>query len=87
MAYICILLNKVHHLQTIHLWHHHIGDNEVGHISLCYLQAMLTIGSLKHLIAVGKDTHEECPEVGIVFNHQNAELATFGGWHRCVGKW
>ena len=65
-----ILLELMHHCQSVHDRHHHVGDDKVGQLLACRLQSLQAIVGSEHRVVMAKDGREEEPQVGIVLNDE-----------------
>ena len=72
MTDVVVLLDTMHHRQSVHHGHHHIGDNEVGHLLLGNLQSLFAIGSLQHGVVAAEDAYKEGAKVVVIFHYQES---------------
>ena len=62
-------------LESVHGWHHHIGDDDIGHECLCLVDALLTVGGKDHLEVGFEHTAYVGCHVGIVLNDKGKSLS------------
>ena len=60
----------MHHCQSVHDRHHHVGDDKVGQLLACRLQSLQAIVGSEHRVVMAKDGREEEPQVGIILNDE-----------------
>ena len=65
-----VLLELMHHCQSVHDRHHHVGNDEVGQLLACRLQSLQTIVGSEHGVVRAEDGREEEPQVGIVLDNE-----------------
>lgn len=63
-------LHVLAELQTVHHGHHHVGDNQVGHYLVGYVEALLAVLSLVDDVLGRQNGAQEDAYVGIVVDYE-----------------